>query len=73
VGGVVGFFIVPVVGAFAGVVAGAYVGERLRFGSHRAAWSSTKRLVVSIGKGIALEFVAGMVAIGLWLVAVLTT
>ena len=73
VGGVVGFFVVPVVGALAGVVAGDYVGERVRFGAHSPAWASTKRVVVSIGKGIALEFAAGMVAISLWVGAVFTT
>lgn len=72
-GGVIGFFVIPVVGALAGVVAGAYVGERFRFGSHPPAWASTKRVVVSIGKGIALEFAAGMVAIAIWVGAVFTT
>jgi uncharacterized protein len=41
VGGVVGFFVIPIVGAIAGVVAGAYPGERIRFGSHSSAWAST--------------------------------
>jgi hypothetical protein len=50
VGGVIGFFVVPVIGAVAGVVGGAYLGERMRFGSHASAWASTKRVIVSIGK-----------------------
>jgi uncharacterized protein YqgC (DUF456 family) len=73
IGGLLGFFAVPVVGALAGVVAGAYVGERLRFGAHSPAWASTKRVIVSIGKGMALEFIAGMAAITLWVIAVLAT
>jgi uncharacterized protein YqgC (DUF456 family) len=73
VGGVVGFFVVPVVGALAGVVAGAYLGERIRFGSHSSAWASTKRVLVSIGKGIIFEFAAATVAIALWVVAVFAT
>ena len=73
VGGVVGFFVVPVIGALAGIVAGAYLGERIRFGSHSSAWASTKRVLVSIGKGIIFEFAAATVAIGLWVVAVFAT
>ena len=65
VGGVIGFFVIPIVGALAGVVAGAYVGERIRFSSHSLAWASTLRVIVSIGKGMALEFAAGMIAIAL--------
>jgi uncharacterized protein YqgC (DUF456 family) len=73
VGGVIGFFVVPVVGALAGVVGGAYLGERIRFGSHSPAWASTKRVVVGIGKGIMFEFLAGIVAIALWVVALVAT
>ncbi|HUP72390.1 MAG TPA: DUF456 domain-containing protein [Acidimicrobiales bacterium] len=73
VGGVIGFFVVPVIGALAGVVAGAYLGERVRFGSHASAWASTKRVIVSIGKGVALEFAAGTVAIAVWVAAVLVS
>lgn len=73
VGGVIGFFVVPVIGAFAGVIAGAYLGERIRLGSHSPAWASTKRVIVSIGKGMALEFAAGIVAIVIWVGAVLAT
>jgi uncharacterized protein YqgC (DUF456 family) len=67
VGGIVGFFVIPVVGAVLGVVLGCYVGEWLRYRSHPPAWASTKRVLVGVGKGMALEFVAGIVAIGLWL------
>lgn len=73
VGGIIGFFVIPVIGALAGVVAGAYVGERIRLGSHSPAWASTKRVIVSIGKGMALEFAAGTVAIVIWVGAVLAS
>ena len=72
-GGIVGFFVVPVVGAIAGVVVGGYLGERLRFGAHAPAWASTRRLVVGIGKGMAVELAAGIAAIVIWVVAVLLT
>jgi len=73
VGGVIGFFVVPLVGSLVGVVAGAYVGELIRFRSHGSAWASAKRVLRSIGKGIGLEFAAGLVAIALWLGAVVVT
>jgi uncharacterized protein YqgC (DUF456 family) len=73
VGGVVGFFVVPVIGAAGGVVVGAYMGERMRFGSHQPAWASTKRVIASIGKGMAFEFAAGVVAVALWAGAALST
>ena len=73
VGGVIGFSVVPVVGALAGVVGRAYLGERIRCGSHSSAWASTKRVVVSLGKGIMFEFVAGIVAIALWVGALVAT
>ena len=73
VGGVIGFFVVPIIGALAGVVAGAYLGERIRLGSHSSAWASTKRVIISIGKGMAFEFAAGSIAIAIWVGAVLVT
>jgi uncharacterized protein len=73
VGGVAGFFLVPVVGSILGVVGGAYIGERLRFGAHAPAWLSTKRVLVGIGTGMAIEFAAGLVAIALWIVALIAT
>jgi uncharacterized protein YqgC (DUF456 family) len=66
VGGVVGFIVMPVIGVVFGVVAGCYIGEWLRHGAHGPAWASTKRVMVGIGKGMAIEFVAGIVAIALW-------
>ena len=69
--GVVGFFVVPVIGLGLGFVLGTYLGELLRFGDHAPAWRSSRRLLTSIGKGIAIEFAAGLVAIVIWVVAVL--
>jgi uncharacterized protein len=66
VGGVVGFFVVPVIGAVVGVVAGCYVGEWLRHRTHGAAWASTRRVLAGVGKGMAIEFAAGVVAIVVW-------
>ena len=68
---VVGFFVVPVVGLALGFVLGVYLGELSRWGDHPAAWRSSRRLMVSIGKGMAVEFAAGLLAILVWVAAVL--
>jgi uncharacterized protein YqgC (DUF456 family) len=73
VGGIVGFFVIPVVGAIVGVAGGAYLGELLRFGAHGPALASTKRLLVGIGKGMAFEFAAGVVAVAVWVGAIVAT
>lgn len=71
--GVVGFFVIPVIGAAIGFVLGVYLGERERFGAHAPAWESSKRLIVSIGIGMAVEFAAGVLAIAVWIAAVIAT
>jgi len=73
IGGVAGFFVVPVLGAAIGFVLGVYLGERMRFGAHAPAWESSKRLIVSIGVGMAVEFAAGVVAIAIWVAAAIAT
>lgn len=69
---VVGFFVVPIVGLALGFVVGVYLGERLDHGGHAAAWSSTRRLLTGIGKGIAVEFAAGASAVFVWTIAAVT-
>jgi len=73
VGGIAGFFVIPIIGAVLGVVVGCYAGEWLTYRGHGPAWDSTKRVLVGVGKGMALEFLAGIVAIGLWLGAVIAS
>lgn len=72
VAAVVGFFVVPVVGLVLGFVVGVYAGERLDRGGHEPAWASTRRLLAGIGKGMAVEFVAGASAIFVWTIAAFT-
>lgn len=73
IGGVTGFFVIPVIGAAIGFVLGVYLGERVRFEAHAPAWDSSKRLLVSIGVGMAVEFAAGVVAIAVWVAAAIAT
>lgn len=69
VGAVVGFFVIPVVGLVLGFVGGTYLGEWRARGDRERARRATVRLVRGIGKGIAIEFTAGLVAIGVFVVA----
>jgi uncharacterized protein YqgC (DUF456 family) len=68
---VVGFFVIPVVGALAGFVGGVYGAERLRLRTHAAAWPSTVRALQAVGLSVLIELVAGLLIGTAWLVAVL--
>jgi uncharacterized protein YqgC (DUF456 family) len=70
--GVVGFFVVPVVGLFLGFVLGVYLAEYRRLGQ-AAAWPSTRHALKAVGLSIAIELVAGLGATAVWLGGVLAT
>ena len=69
-GAIVGFFVIPVVGALVGFPVGVYVAERRRVGAE-GAWPSTKAALKAIGVSIFIEFVAGLLAAGVWVVGVI--
>ena len=71
--GTVGFFVIPVVGAFLGFVLGVYLAERLRLGNHALAWSSTRHALKATGLSILIELAAGLLVAGAWLATVLLT
>jgi uncharacterized protein len=63
--GVVGFFVVPVLGLLLGFVLGIYLAERARLGAHDAAWTSTRHALTAVGLSVLLELAAALViAIG---------
>lgn len=70
---IVGFFVIPVVGAFLGFVLGVYLAERLRLGDHPLAWSSTVHALRAVGLSIVIELGAGLLVAGAWLATVLLT
>ena len=65
--GVVGFFVVPVVGVVIGFVLGVYVAERLRSGA--GAGASTRRALAAVGWSMAIELLAGLLIAGAWVAA----
>jgi uncharacterized protein YqgC (DUF456 family) len=70
--GVVGFFVIPVVGLFIGFVLGVYLAEHRRVGS-AAAWPSTQQALKAVGISILIELAAGIVAALVWLAGVVAT
>lgn len=70
--GIVGFFVVPVLGLPLGFVLGIYAAELQRLGRDRA-WPATKHALTAVGLALLIELVAGFVAAGLWLVGALNT
>jgi len=65
-GAVVGFFVVPVIGALAGFPLGIYLAERVRVGAD-GAWPSTKAALHAIGISILIELAAALAATAVWL------
>ncbi|MDQ4037353.1 MAG: DUF456 domain-containing protein [Actinomycetota bacterium] len=71
-GGIVGFFVIPVIGLLIGALAGIYVGEARRLKNSRAAGRSTLATVKAIGIGLLIELLAGVVAVATWFVSVIS-
>ncbi|SCE64348.1 DUF456 domain-containing protein [Micromonospora mirobrigensis] len=71
--GLVGFFVIPVVGLVIGFVAGVWVAERLRLGSNQLAWPATKQALGAAGLSLLVEFTAGVVVAALWVFGLVFT
>ncbi len=70
--GIVGFFVVPVVGLVLGFVLGVYLAERARLG-RAGAWPSTRTALAAVGWGILIELAAGLLATAVWVGALVLT
>jgi uncharacterized protein YqgC (DUF456 family) len=66
--GLVGFFVIPVVGLPLGAVAGVLVAEYRRTDDWSKAWVSTKGAIVGFGVGALVEVGAGLAMIVSWVV-----
>ncbi|OZM81164.1 hypothetical protein CFP66_17450 [Pseudonocardia sp. MH-G8] len=65
--GIVGFFVIPVVGLFIGFVLGVYLAELARLGGRESAWPSTKRALTAVGWSIVIEMATGLIAAAVWI------
>lgn len=70
--GVVGFFVIPVVGLFVGFVGGVYLSELARVGS-REAWPATVHALKAAGLSVLIELTACLLAGSAWGVGVVLT
>ena len=70
---VVGFFVVPVVGAPLGFVLAIYLLERVKHREHAAAWRATTQAMRAVALNIGIELATAFAIIATWAVAVLVT
>jgi uncharacterized protein YqgC (DUF456 family) len=70
--GLIGFFVVPVVGLILGFVLGVYLVERARVGAGQA-WSSTKQALAAAGMAMLIEFTAALGVAVVWVFGLLLT
>ncbi len=70
--GVVGFFVVPVLGLLVGFVLGIYLAELRRVGRD-AAWPATRQALQAVGLSVLIELVASMCAATTWAFGVVLT
>jgi uncharacterized protein YqgC (DUF456 family) len=65
--GIVGFFVIPVLGLPLGFVGGVYAAERVRVGDHAAARRSTVEALKAGLLSILIELAASLVCAAIWL------
>lgn len=70
--GIVGFFVVPVIGLVLFFLGGLFVAEYVRMHDPRRAWRSALAALKGTGLGMLVELGLALVASGLWLGAALS-
>lgn len=70
VAGVVGFFVIPVVGAPLFFVGAIYLVSRLQLGTHDRAWRATKHALRAIGLSMGIELLTALAIMTTWVVGV---
>ena len=71
--GIVGFFVVPVVGLPLGFVLGVYLAEIVRLRQHAAAWTTTVEAMKGTGLAVLIGLCASVIATAVWATAAITT
>lgn len=70
-GALLGFVLVPVIGAIPGFVGGIYLSERLRLGGHGQARAATRTVMRAAGTSVLVELFACLLIAAAWAGAVL--
>lgn len=71
--GLVGFFIVPVIGAPLGFMAGVYSSYLTSTGDSSAAWASTIRTAVAFGQALLIQFFCALMIAVTWIIGLIIT
>ncbi|MEZ0053641.1 uncharacterized protein YqgC (DUF456 family) [Mycobacterium sp. MAA66] len=69
--GIIGFFVIPVLGLALGFVLGVYLAELTARGDRRRAWASTVHAVKGVALAMGVELTAALLSTVAWLVGVL--
>lgn len=69
-GALLGFVLIPVLGAVPGFVGGIYLCERLRLGTRGEAWASVRAVMRAVGTSVLVELFACLLVVGAWAGAV---
>ncbi|MFC9996355.1 DUF456 domain-containing protein [Nocardia sp. NPDC127526] len=64
--GIIGFFVVPIVGLFLGFVLGVYLSEFQRLRVQQPAWESTKHALKGVGLSMLIELLGALIATAVW-------
>lgn len=71
--GIIGFFVIPVVGLVLGFVLGVYLAELANRRDQRAAWTSTKHALKGVALSVGVELAGALLAAVAWLFGVYLT
>ncbi|WP_433600900.1 DUF456 domain-containing protein [Nocardia sp. CA-135953] len=71
--GIVGFFIIPVVGLFVGFVLGVYLSELQRLRDNQPAWQATVHALKGVGLSMLVELFGALLATGVWVIGAIVS
>jgi uncharacterized protein YqgC (DUF456 family) len=71
--GIIGFFVIPVVGLVIGFVLGVYLAELARRHDQRVAWTSTKHALKGVALSVGVELAGALLATVAWVAGVYLT
>ena len=66
--GVIGFFVIPVIGLVIGFVLGVYLAELAHRRDQRRAWASTVHAVKGVALSVGVELAGALIATAVWIV-----
>jgi len=71
--GIIGFFVIPVVGLVIGFVLGVFLAELANRKDQRVAWTSTKHAVKGVALSVGVELAGALLATVAWVTGVYVT